>query len=505
MASAAAGIAPHLRGTAGYHLPMPGGEAQPAKAPDRGEGLYLSENLLSRSALWFCGLRWVAIGLLGLFGILGLLPSLLPRIGLRAHADWPFAAAGALAAANIVFLVHARRLASRPNPHGAKVNLWAQILVDLLVLTAVVHYMGSLETYVAFAYLFHIVLACIFFPRRWSLAVTAIACGLYVGCVVLEEANVVRPASIYADATLREHMDRVPGTSLVNVSWATVTWLVVWYLASYLSSMVRLRDNELAVSNRRLVEAQKQKTEHMLQTAHELKAPFAAVDANIQLLLKGYCGPFSDEARDILERVASRSIRLARQIQDMLQLAHLQAADEGSLRRVEVDLAGALAECAMQLQPVAASRGVRLETDLEPAWTTAVADHMGILLANLVSNALMYSQPGGRVKVQCRSASGRGPFVTIEDNGIGIPPDKLPRVFEAYYRTEEGVRHHPESTGLGLAIVRHIAESHGIRVHVTSQPRAGTRFTLRFPPVASPAGPAGGRAESTNGLSDDRG
>jgi len=72
--------------------------------------------------------------------------------------------------------------------------------------------------------------------------------------------------------------------------------------------------------------------------------------------------------------------------------------------------------------------------------------------------------------------------VTIEDEGIGIAPEKLPRIFDVYYRTEEAVRHRPESTGVGLAIVRHVAEIHGIRVRVESAPDVGTRFTLRFPP-----------------------
>jgi len=83
--------------------------------------------------------------------------------------------------------------------------------------------------------------------------------------------------------------------------------------------------------------------------------------------------------------------------------------------------------------------------------------------------------------VQCWREPSDGPIVTVEDEGIGIPAEKLPRIFDDYYRTEEAVRHNRDSTGLGLAIVRHVATSHGIRVQVESAPGCGTRFTLRFP------------------------
>jgi signal transduction histidine kinase len=69
----------------------------------------------------------------------------------------------------------------------------------------------------------------------------------------------------------------------------------------------------------------------------------------------------------------------------------------------------------------------------------------------------------------------------VEDEGIGIPAEKLPRIFDDYYRTEEAVRHNKDSTGLGLAIVRHVATSHRIRVRVESAPGRGTAVTLRFP------------------------
>lgn len=490
-------------GRASYELPLPADRRDSPTAAHAASAAHLPDALLVRNVFWFCRLRWLVIALLAAFGLLGQFPDLLPRIGLRAHPLWPFVAAAVLLAANLGFLAHAGALARAETARGVKRNLWAQIVVDLLVLSVVVHYMGSLETYAAFAFLFHIVLACIFFPRRWSFAVTALACALYVVCVGLEETGVLPAASIYSGDGLRAHIDRMPGVWLLNVGWAMVTWAVVAYLASYLSAMVRERDHELAATNHRLVQAQLERTRHMLHTTHELKAPFSAIHANVQLLLDGYCGELPDPARSVCGRIAARCHLLATSIQEMLQLANLRSEAQTPVR-AEIDLADVLRWAIAQVDAVAAEREVRIETDIHPAPIVAVEDPMKMLCVNLVANAVNYSQRGGAVRIACVPRSGAGPEVTIDDEGIGIPPEKLPKIFDVYYRTNEAVQHNSQSTGLGLAIVRQAAEMHDVRVRVTSAPDAGTTFTLGFPSADGFAARDGEGKEVADGLPADR-
>jgi signal transduction histidine kinase len=85
------------------------------------------------------------------------------------------------------------------------------------------------------------------------------------------------------------------------------------------------------------------------------------------------------------------------------------------------------------------------------------------------------------VNISCKPGPNLEPVIVIEDNGIGIPADKLPHIFKEHYRTKEAVEHNKESSGLGLAIVKHVAEMYGIRIRVESQPGCGTKFELRFP------------------------
>jgi len=225
-----------------------------------------------------------------------------------------------------------------------------------------------------------------------------------------------------------------------------------------------------------------------------LKAPFAAIHANAQLLLNGHCGRLPPEAVDVLRRISARCRRLAREIQDMLQLANLGSSSQEPAPRVELDLSKLLRWCIDQVWPMAREHAVVFDSDIGAMRTRGVEDHLKMLLMNLLTNAVAYSHKGGVVRVRgCCEASG-GARVTIADEGIGIPPEKLPSIFDAYYRTNEAVRHNKESSGLGLTIVKEVAELHGIRLRVTSRLGAGTTFELEFPGTDQ-AAVASGRKE----------
>jgi two-component system phosphate regulon sensor histidine kinase PhoR len=219
----------------------------------------------------------------------------------------------------------------------------------------------------------------------------------------------------------------------------------------------------------------------MLATTHQLKAPFAAIYSNAQLLLEGYCGDIPDQASQVIQRITARCRRLTTEIQEMLQLANLSSASQQSLPRTKIALTDLLIWCISQVNPIARDRGIVFKTDMRPVALMGTEDHFKMLFINLLSNAVIYSHKNGQVHICCFRGPNSEPVVTIADNGIGIPAKKLPRIFEEHYRTKEGVQHNPESSGLGLAIVKHVAEIYGIRIRVESRPGLGTKFELKFP------------------------
>jgi two-component system phosphate regulon sensor histidine kinase PhoR len=102
------------------------------------------------------------------------------------------------------------------------------------------------------------------------------------------------------------------------------------------------------------------------------------------------------------------------------------------------------------------------------------------VMVNLLNNAISYTPEGGSITVKAGPVS-EGVEVSVMDNGIGIPPDDLPRVFERFYRVDKGRSRELGGTGLGLSIVKHIVEAHGGRVRVESKPGKGSRFTFFLP------------------------
>jgi len=458
-----------------YELPLSPVVADDA-VPKNHVGRTLSAEVLAQNIRWFCRLRTLIVCMFLLAGLLSFYPVITDAFDLRGGPYmWAFMAACVLAVANLSFMAHAHYLHRGQMAAWAEKNLCFQILLDLVVLTFVVHYVGSVETFAAFGYLFHIVLACVFFPPVKSFLVTAAAALLYIACVLAEDMGII------SDFGVVKGVDLSVVAHWMNVIVAISIWFVVWYLTSHLSKLVRKRDNELAATNVRLLELQEERSRHMLRTTHELKAPFAAIHANVQLLMDGYCGKMPEEADAVLSRISNRCRRLASEIKEMLQLANLEEVREENLVWGDLDLVEILRWCINQNEGVAEQRDIVIEEDLQSVSVYSVADHLKMMFLNLIVNAISYSKLGGKIWVASRKLPNGHAQVSIRDEGIGISEEKLPHVFDEYFRTAAAVKHNSESTGLGLAIVRNVVRAHGIRIQVESEVGVGTKFTLEFP------------------------
>lgn len=488
---------------ASYELAFTPSAASSAGTPVTKDRHGLPEALLARNVLWMCRLRWAIIGTLLLFGLAGRSDGLLERIGLNAPGYWPFVAVAVLTLGNVIFLAHVHFLKVAPGHSSTMTSLWSQIVFDLAILTAVVHYLGSTDTYVPFTYLFHIVLACIFFSRRRSMIVMFIASFMFITCVVAERMGILQARNVFIGPA-RQYGEGLDSAAFwLHTISAVGIWMVVWHLASGLSMTVRRRDSELVKTNRRLLAAQAERSSHMLATTHQLKSPFAAIHANTQLLMKGYCGELPDQAVEVVERISARCRRLATEIQEMLQLANLSSSGQQPFEQEELDLADLLTSGIEQVRTLADTRGIVFAVDLQPAPMIGVQEHLSMAFLNLLTNAVSYSYDGGEIRVSCRHEGGSRYVVTVSDDGIGIDADKLPRIFQEHYRTKNAVQHNKESSGLGLAIVRQVAEQHHIHLRVASALGVGTTFEMIFGSL-EPDGP-GVNKEIHDGTSDDSG
>jgi two-component system sensor histidine kinase SenX3 len=229
------------------------------------------------------------------------------------------------------------------------------------------------------------------------------------------------------------------------------------------------------VSERRRLEAVRR--DFVANVSHELKTPVGALGLLAETL--------ADEedagvARRLAERMQLEAARVARIIDDLLDLSRLEAEESPVREPVGVHLV--VAQAVEQVGPAAERRSVSIKVGNIPNRVSLVGDRRQLVSAvyNLLENAVKYSALGARVDVVCRVAGG-WTEVAVKDTGIGIPARDHERIFERFYRVDRGRGRGTGGTGLGLAIVRHVVTNHGGDVTVESREGEGSVFTLRFP------------------------
>jgi two-component system, OmpR family, phosphate regulon sensor histidine kinase PhoR len=216
--------------------------------------------------------------------------------------------------------------------------------------------------------------------------------------------------------------------------------------------------------------------------SHELKTPVAAVRALAETLLTAL--PDDPEAgRQFAERIAREAERLDVLARDLLDLSRVE---RGTLDVEPVDPVGLVKEVLGGYEDLATERRVRLRSELQQVSMRGDRAQLGLLLSNLLDNALRHTPAKGTVCVRLDAAESRA-LLQVADTGEGIPARELPRVFERFYRVDKARARQTGGTGLGLAIVRHVAEAHGGTVRVDSELGRGSTFTVALPVAGPPA------------------
>jgi signal transduction histidine kinase len=191
-----------------------------------------------------------------------------------------------------------------------------------------------------------------------------------------------------------------------------------------------------------------------------------------------------EESRRFLEIVMRQTRRMERLVRDLLRLARLDAGQE-LLDRVPCSIEPLFSAIEADLAGVLGARRLTVARQVAPDAATVPGDPAKLqdALRNQLENAVYHSPEGARIVMAARRAGGRI-VITVADEGPGIPPDDLTRIFERFYRvdksrTREG--QDPGGTGLGLSIVRHLVELHGGRVSAANGPERGAVFTVELP------------------------
>jgi two-component system, OmpR family, sensor histidine kinase SenX3 len=245
-------------------------------------------------------------------------------------------------------------------------------------------------------------------------------------------------------------------------------------------AMVTLED----VSERRRVDAVR--TDFVANISHELKTPVGALAVLAETLADSSADDIDAElVRRIAGRMVDESHRVARTIDDLMELSRIELGEEPI--RDLVDVIDVVDGAIERVRPLAERRRIDVTTLELPRDVRVSGDRRQLVsaLGNLVENAVKYSETGSAVQVRVRV---EGPFaeLMVADNGIGIPATDHDRIFERFYRVDKARSRDTGGTGLGLSIVRHVATNHGGDVLVSSEEGEGSTFVLRIPTATVP-------------------
>lgn len=212
--------------------------------------------------------------------------------------------------------------------------------------------------------------------------------------------------------------------------------------------------------------------------SHELKTPLQSIMGYSELMENHLVDP--KDCDSFARKIHTESCRMLQLIDDIIRLSQL---DEGNVVDVNtLNLKDLVNEAAEAVSAEAREHQVELKFDIESVWINANSRLIYEIIYNLMDNAIRYNLAGGYVKVKTRRKHDEA-VLEVSDNGIGIPRESLPHVFERFYRVDKSHSRATGGTGLGLSIVKHAVQlSHG-RITVQSKISQGTAFTARFPAV----------------------
>ncbi|RYG74968.1 HAMP domain-containing sensor histidine kinase [Lentibacillus lipolyticus] len=213
--------------------------------------------------------------------------------------------------------------------------------------------------------------------------------------------------------------------------------------------------------------------------SHELKTPITSITGFAETLLNGALND-KETLNSFLTIIYDESNRLQGLIEDLLTLSKLEK-DDFRLTRTTVQMDRVIGDILPVIQPRADKKEITLTTDIgENITLKADGERIKQVIVNLLTNAISYTPEKGNIMLRVTD-EGETVHITVSDNGIGIHPEYVPRIFERFYRVDKARSRNTGGTGLGLAIVKHIVEVHHGNISVESEPDKGSSFHVLLP------------------------
>ena len=252
------------------------------------------------------------------------------------------------------------------------------------------------------------------------------------------------------------------------------------------AQFISLQESEAALkqASDALQDASRRKDEFLAMLAHELRNPLAPIRNASEALSRKIDDPQSQKLLSLVKRQVGQ---LSRLVDDLLDVSRIT---EGriELRRTATEISAILAQARESVDPLIRERNHTLTVEESQEHLFVEGDHARLVqsVANLLTNAAKYTDPGGEIRLSARS-QGKEVVIAVSDNGVGISPDLLPRVFNLFVQGERSLARSQGGLGIGLSVVKRLIEMHGGRIRATSLgPNRGATFEIYLPLIEPP-------------------
>lgn len=423
---------------------------------------------LRRKNIWLINLRWISIAAALIFAVLAkiLLPEVIPLGNLLMVVV-------ALASINFIYY---RFIGYRPPDQLEKEEklVMIQILLDLILLTILIHYSGGVTNPFYFFYIFHIIIAATIFDKpKPPFLVAGFIAIIFTMLAISEHLGLINHYSIGAGSF-----------SLIRLVLTLLGFYVTIFVSSYLGVTLMNRHRKVKdfifAQNKELEQATEAKMKFFRFVSHELKSPIVAVQSSINVIVDVMGAEIPDKALDMLGRARNRTAQMLSILKDLVDLSYD--------RPVSHDISDLVNPCDYLGQfidnerPRADEKNISIIQDICSDRGTLKIDRFVLekIFSNLLSNAIRYTPADGKVTISTEVDKFGWSF-KISDNGIGMTTDDLAHIFEEFYRAENAKKFATIGTGLGLNIVKKMVDQLGGEITVDSMINRGTTFTVRIP------------------------
>ncbi|MCB0743849.1 MAG: HAMP domain-containing histidine kinase [Ignavibacteriae bacterium] len=386
---------------------------------------------------------------------------------------------------NIILHLFCNKIKITPNKFNALHFSLVQMVLDLIALTLIVYFSGSIETPLYMLYIFHMIIGSLILPGRVIFTMATITIIVFSSIVTFEHMGIIT----------HYHIKEIYSTENVHNVKFIVSSLGIFIFTIYTSVGItsriakRLykREQQLKETIEALNNAEEAKQKYIMAVVHEIKSPIVAAQSIIEIIKNGYVGEVNEKVKEKLIRTRTRTDEALNLINNILRISKLKLL--GNISYEKVDLFSLIKILVDQKNDILSNKKIYLKmNDVREDENEIDSDPimLELVFSNIIGNAIKYTAEKGEIIIDL---SNNNNFIIIEvsDSGIGIPTDEINKIFHQFYRATNIPSKYIEGSGLGLSLVKEIVERLNGTVEITSPSKIGnkkfpgTTVTIQFP------------------------